>query len=182
MANRWGKSENSDRLHFLGLQNHGVQWLQLWNEKMLPPWKKSYDKPRWCVKKQRHHLVHKSPYSQNYGFSSSHVWMWELDHKEEWVLKNWCFWIVVLKKTLESPVDSKEIKPVNSKRNHSWILIGRTDTEAEAPILGPAGVKWKRPRCWERLKARGKVDDREWDGCRASLTQWTWIWANSRKK
>ena len=97
--------------------------------------------------------------------------MWELDHKEEWVLKNWCFWIVVLKKTLESPVDSKEIKPVNSKRNHSWILIGRTDTEAEAPILGPAGVKWKRPRCWERLKARGKVDDREWDGCRASLTQ-----------
>ena len=79
--------------------------------------------------------------SQSYGFSSSHVWMWELDHKEVWALKNWCFWTVVLEKTLESPLDCKEIKPVNSKRNQSWIFIGRTDAEAESPVLGPPGLK-----------------------------------------
>ena len=147
--------------------------------KTLAPWKKSYDKPRLHIKKQRYHFAEKDLYIQRCGFSSSHVWMWELDPKEGLVLKNWCFWAVVLEKTLESPLDSKEIKPANPKRNQSWIFIKRTDTEAEAPILGPSGVKWKRPRCWERLRARGKVDDREWDGWRASLTQWMWVWANS---
>ena len=82
-----------------------------------------------------------SPHSQNYGFSSSHVWLWELDHKEGWALKNWCFRTVVLEKTLESPFDSKEIKPVNCKGNQSWIFIGRTDAEAEAPILWPPDAK-----------------------------------------
>ena len=104
-------------------------------------WKKSYDKPRQCIKKQRHNFANKGPYSQNYGFSSSHVWMWELDYKEGWVLKNWCFWTVVLKKTLESPLDCKEIKPVSPEGNQSWIFIGRTNTEAEALILWPPDVK-----------------------------------------
>ena len=108
---------------------------------MLAPWKESYDKPRQYTKKQRHHFVNKGPHSQSYGFSSSHVWMWEFDHKEGWVLKNWCFWIAVLEKTLESPLDSKEIKPVNPKGNKPWITIGRTDAEAEAPIVRSPDVK-----------------------------------------
>ena len=108
---------------------------------MLASWKKSYDKPRQCIKKQRHHFANKGPSSQIYGFSSSRVWMWELDYKESWVPKNWCFWIVVLEKTLESPLDSKEVKPVRPKGNQSWIFIGRTDAEAEAPIAWPPDVK-----------------------------------------
>ena len=106
---------------------------------MLAPWKKSYDKPRQCIKKQRHHFANKGPYSQSYGFCSSHVQMRELDHKGGWVLKNWCFWTVVLEKTLESPLDCKEIKGVNSKGHQHWIFIGSTD--AEAPILWPSDVK-----------------------------------------
>ena len=108
---------------------------------MLAPWKKSYDKPREQIKKHRHHFANKGPYSQSYGFSSSHIWMWELDHKEGWAQKNWSFWIAVLEKTLESPLDSKEVKPVNPKGNHPWILIGRTDVEAESPILWPPDMK-----------------------------------------
>ena len=103
---------------------------------MRAPWKKSYEKP---IKKQRHHFADRGVYSQSYVFSSSHVWMWELDHKEGWVMKNWYFQIVVLEKTLESSLDSKVIKPVNSKGNQPWMLIGRTD--AEAPILWPPDVK-----------------------------------------
>ena len=97
--------------------------------------------PRQCIKKQRHHFANKGPSSQSYGFSSSHVWMWELDRKESWVLKNWCFWTVVLEKTLESPLDSKEIKPVNPKGNQSWLFIGRTDPEAVVPVLWPPDEK-----------------------------------------
>ena len=99
------------------------------------PWKKSYDQPRQHIKKQRHHFANKGRSSQSYGFSSSQVWMWESDHKEGWVLKNWWFWTVVIEKTLESPLDYKEIKPVNPKGNQSWIFTGRTDAEAESPIL-----------------------------------------------
>ena len=90
---------------------------------------------------QRHYFANKGPSSQGYGFSSSHVWMWELDYKESWALKNWCFWTVVLEKTLESPLDRKEIQPVHSKGNQSWIFIGRTDVEAETPILWPLDAK-----------------------------------------
>ena len=108
---------------------------------MLAPWKKSYDKLREHIKKQKHYFANKGPSSQGYSFSSSHVWMWELDCKENWVLKNWCFWTVVLEKTLESLLGCKEILPVNPKRKHSWILIGRTDAEAEAPILWPPDAK-----------------------------------------
>ena len=103
--------------------------------------KKSYDQPRQHIKKQRRYFANKSPSSQSYDFSSSHVWMWELDHKEGWVPKNCCFWTVVLEKALESPLDWKEIKPVHSEGDQSWILIGRTD--AEAPILwSPDAKNW----------------------------------------
>ena len=119
--------------------------------------------------------------SQSCGFSSSRVWMWELDYKESWALKNWCFWTVVLEKTLESPLDCKEIQPVNPKGNQPWIFIGRTDAEVETSVLWSPDVKnWhqKRPWCWERLKAR-EGDDRGWDGWMASPTQWTWVWVRS---
>ena len=108
---------------------------------MLAPWKKSCDQPRQHIKKQRHYFANKGPSSQSYGFSSRHVWMWELDYKESWAPMNWCFWTVVLKKTLESPLDSKEIKSVNLKGNQSWMFIGRINVEAETPVLWPPDVK-----------------------------------------
>ena len=117
-----------------------------------------------------------SLYRQSYGFSGIHVWMWKLDHKEGWAPENWCFWIVILEKTLEGPLDCKEIKPVNSKGNQSWLFIGRTDAEAEALILWPPDAKSQLIRKdpdvgkdWGQ-KRRG---DREWDGWVASLIQWT---------
>ena len=99
------------------------------------------DKPRQHIKKQTYHFANKGPSSQSYSFSSSHIRMWQLDHKEGWAPKNWCFWTVVLEKTLESPLVSKEIKPVHLKGNQPWIFTGRTDAEAEAPILWPPNVK-----------------------------------------
>ena len=135
----------------------------------------------------------KGPSRQSYSFSSSHVWMWELDYKESWALKNWCIWTVMLEKTLESSLDCGEIKPVNPKGNQLWIFRGRTDAEAETPILWPPDAKnamtqgipmmqghWKRPWCWERFKTGGEGDARGWDGWMASPTQWTWVWASSR--
>ena len=120
--------------------------------------------------------------SQGYGFSNSHVWMWELDCKESWALKNWCFWTVASEKTLESPLDCKEIQPVHPKGNQSWLFIGGTDAEAEAPILWPPPAKsWLiGPWCWEGLSAGGEGDDRGWDSWMASPTEWTWVWVNSR--
>ena len=110
---------------------------------MLSLWKESYDKPKQHIRKQRHHFANKSPYSQSYSFSSNHVWIWELDHKEGWALKNRCFRIVVLEKTLESPLNCKEIKLVNSKGNQPWIFIRRTDAKADIPILWPLdGKNW----------------------------------------
>ena len=96
---------------------------------------------RQHIKKQRHYFTNKGPSSQSYGFSSSHIWMWELDYKESWALKNWCFWTVVLEKTLDSPLNCKEIQPVHPKGNQSWVFIGRTDAEAETPALWPPDVK-----------------------------------------
>ena len=134
-------------------------------------------------KKQRHYFVNKGPSSQGCGFSCGHVWMWELDCKESWVWKNWCFWTVVLEKTLENPLNTKDIQPVHPKGNQSWIFIGRTDVEAETPILCPldaknrlickdpdAGKDWR----WEE---KGLTED---DGWMASPTQWAWVWVNSR--
>ena len=116
-------------------------------------------KSRDKKKKQRHHFDTKGPSSQSYGFSSSHVWMWELDHKESWALKNWCFWTVVLEKTLESPLDCKEFKPVNPKGNQPWLLIGRADAETETLILWPPNAKswliWKDP---DAGKVRGQEE------------------------
>ena len=115
----------------------------------IPPnsWKKSCDKPRHHIKNQRHYFVNKDLSSQGYGFSSGHVWMWELDYKESWVLKNLCFWTVILEKTLESSLNCKEIQPVHPERDQSWVFIGRTDVEAETPILWTPDVKswliWK---------------------------------------
>ena len=107
----------------------------------LAPWKKNYDQPRQHIKKQIHYFANKSLSSQSYSFSSSHVQMWELDYKESWAPKNWCFWTVMLENTLESPLDCKKIKTVNPKENQSWIFIGRTDAEAETPVLWPPDAK-----------------------------------------
>ena len=126
----------------------------------------SRDKTRQHIKKQRHYFANKGSYSQSCGFSSSHVWMWELDHKENWMLKNWCFWTIVLEKTLENPLDCKEFKPVNPKGNQSWIFISKTDAESEAQILGPQmeradslektlmleKIEGRRRRGWQRLR------------------------------
>ena len=146
---------------------------------MLAPWKKNYDQHRQHFKKQRHYFTNKGQSSQRYGFSGSHVWMWELDCKESWALKDWCFRTLVLEKTPESPLDCKEIKLLNHKRNHCWIFIGRTD--ACAPILWPPDVKnwliWKDPyagKDWRQDK-KGTTDD--W---MASLTQWAWDSVSSR--
>ena len=135
-------------------------------------------------KKQRHYFVNKGPSSQGYGFSSSHVWMWELDCEESWALKNWCFWTVVLEKTLESPLDCKKIQPAHPKGDQSWVFVGRTDAKAETPLANPLATSckklthWKRLWCWEWLEA-GEGDDRRWDGWMASPTRWTWAWVNS---
>ena len=109
--------------------------------------------------------------------------MWELECEESWAPKNWCFWTVVLEKPLASPLDCKEIRPVYPKGNQSWVFIGRTDTEAETPILWPPHAElthWKRPWCWEGLEAGGEGDDRGRDGWMASPTQCIWVWVNSR--
>ena len=111
----------------------------LW--KTLASWKRSYDQPRQHIKKQRHYFTNKGPSSQSYGFSNSHIWMWKLDYKESWVPKYWCFWTVVLEKTLESPLDCKETQPVHPKENQFWIFIRRTSAETETPILWPSDAK-----------------------------------------
>ena len=149
---------------------------------MLVPWKKSCDQPRHHIKKQKHYFAKKSPSVKAMTLPVV-VCMWELDYTESWVPKNWCFWTVVLEKTLESPLDCKEIQPVHPKGNQSWIFIRRTDAEAETPNTW---VTWcgelthlKRPWCWERLKVGGEWDDRGWDGWTASLSWWAWVWASS---
>ena len=135
MANRWGNNGNS----WQTLSSWTPKSLQMMTETMklktLAPWKKNYDQHRQHIKKQRYYFANKGLSSQSYGFSSSHVWMWVLDYKESWAPKNWCFRTVVLEKTLESPLDCIEIKPVHPKGNQSWIFIGRTNAEAETPIL-----------------------------------------------
>ena len=141
-----------------------------------------------------HNFANKGAYSQSYGFPSSqscgfpssHVRIWELHHKEGWALKNWCFQIVVLEKTLESPLDCKEIQPVNPKGDRPCIFIGRTDAKGEAPIPPILYLTW-RADSLEKILMLGKTEGsrrgrRGSDGWMASLTQWTWIWANSGKE
>ena len=142
---------------------------------MLTHWKKSYDQPRQHIKKQRYYLANKGLSSQSYGFSSNHVWMWELDYKESWVPKNWCFWTVVLEKTLESPLDSKEIQPIHPKGDQSWVsleglmlklklqyfchLMWRADSFEKTPMLGKT----------EGRRRRGQQRDGNRDGITDSM-------------
>ena len=151
-------------------------------------WKKSYDQPRQRIKKQRHYFANKGPSSQGYGFSSGHVGMWELHYKESWLQKNWCFWTVVLEKTLESPLDCKEIQPVHPKGNWSWIFIRRIDVEAETTIIRLPDAKiwliWKDLKLGKIKGGRRRVRQRmRWlDGITDSiaisfskLQDWWWI-------
>ena len=128
---------------------------------MLALWKESYDQPRQHIKNQRHYFANEGPSSQSYGFSSSHVWIWELDYKESWARKNWCFWTMVLEKTLESPLDCKEIHPVHPKGYQSWIFTGRTDAEAETPLLWPP---MQRADSFEKTLMLGKIEGRRRSG------------------
>ena len=136
-----GESQGCGSLVGCRLWGHTESGLKRLSSSSSTPWKKTYDQPRQHIKKQRHHFADKGLYGQSNGFSSRHVQIWELDHKEGWAPKNWCFQTVVLEKTLESPLESKEIKPVNPKGNQPWIFIGRTYAKAEAPILWPPDPK-----------------------------------------
>ena len=161
MANWWA---NSGRLYF-GAPKSLQMMTAAMKLKDACSLEEKYDQPRQHIKRQRHYFANKGPSSQGYGFCNSHVWMWELDYKESWVQKNWCFWTVVLEKTLESPLDCKEIQPVHPKGDQSWVFIGRTDVEAETPILWPLDVKswlvWKDPAArkdWG-LEEKGMTED-----------------------
>ena len=160
--------------------------MQPWISKTLASWKKSYDQPGQFIKKQRHYLPTKVRLVKTMVFPVVMYGCDSLDHKESGVPKNWCFWTVVLEKTLQSPLDNNEIKPVHPKGNQSWIFIGRTDAEAETPIFWPSDASYwligKRPWCWERLKAGGAGANRGWGGWMASPTQWTWVWVNYRSR
>ena len=177
-----GNNGNSERLYLGGASRSLQMVTAAMKLKVACSWKKSYDQPRQHIKKQRHYFVNKGPSSQGYGFSSSHVWLWEFDCEESWVSKNWWFWSVMLEKTLESPLDCKEIQPVHPKGDQTWVFIGKTDVEAETPTL----ATWcedlthlKRPWCWEGLGVGIEGDNRGWDGWMASRTQWPWVWVNS---
>ena len=181
MENKWGNNGNIDRLYFswapkslqmvtaaIKLKDSCSLKVKLWPT-------------RQHTKKQRHCFANKGLSNQSYDFPVV-MHECELDYKESWALKNWCCWTVVLEKTLESPLNCKEIQPVYPKGYQSWIFIGRTDAEAEMPIFWPSTAKnWlilKDPDA-ERLKVGGQEDDRGWDGLMASLTQWTWVWVSS---
>ena len=151
---------------------------------MLVSWKKDYDKPRQYIKKHSHYFANKDPYSQIYGFSGSHVQMLELDNKEGWVLKNWCFWTVVLEKTFESPLDCKQIKQVNPKRNQPWIFIERLMLKVKLRFFGQLMQRadsLEKTMMLVKIEGRSKGSNRGWDGSVASSTHWTWVWANSRR-
>ena len=147
--------------------------------------KGNYDQPRQHIKKQRHYFAKKCLSSQSYGFSSGHVWMWELDYKERWVPKNWCFWSVVLGKTLESPLHCKEIQPVHPKGNQFWIFTGRTDAKAETPILCPPDVKnWltgtdpDAGKDWRR-EEKGTTEDEMVGWHHQCNGRWVWVGSGS---
>ena len=184
MANRWEKMERVTDFIFLGSK---ITEDSDWTMKLLTAAMKLKDacsleeklKPIQSIKKQRHQFASKGLYSQSYGFSSSHVKMWELDHKVDWVLNNWCFQTVGLEKTLESLLDCKEIKPVNPKGTQSWIFSGRTDAEPEAPILWPPDAK---SMMFIKTEGRREEGNSRWDGWMALLTQWTRVWANSGRQ
>ena len=135
------------------------------------------------IKKQRHYFDNKGPSSQGYGFSSGHVWMWDLDCEESWAQKNWCFWTVVLEKTLESPLDCKEIQPVHPQGDQSWCSLEELMLKLKLQYFGqlmPRLDSLEKTLMLGRIEGRRKGDDRGWDGWVASLTWWTWVWVDSR--
>ena len=148
---------------------------------MLTPWKESYDRPRQHIKKQRHYLVNKGPSSQGYGFSSGHAWMWALEYKERWVLKNSCFWIMVLEKTFESlglqgdPTSLSYRRPVLGVLWKDWCWSWNANTLA---TWCEEWTHWKRPWCWEMLRAGGEGDNRGWHVWMASSPRWAWVWVD----
>ena len=182
MANRWGNNRNSDRLYFLGLQNHCEWWLPPWNEKMLTPWKKSFDQPKQHINKQRCYFADKGPSSQSYCFSSSHVWFWELDHKENWALKNDFFERWYWRRLLRVPWTArrsnlsilKEISPKYSleglllklKLQYFGHLMWIIESLEKTVMLG-------------KIEGGGEGDNRGWDGWMASPSWWIWVWASS---
>ena len=166
MTNRWENNGNSDRLFFWG--GWAPKSLQMVTAAM--KLKDAYSleeklwQPRQHIKKQRPTFTNKVLSSQSYGFSSSHVWLWELGYKESWALKNWCFWTVVLENPLESPLNCKEIQPVPPEGNQSWIFIGRTDAEAETPILWPSDAK-------NRLIGKDPDAEKDWRQDEKGMTE-----------
>ena len=184
MANRWGNSGNSDRLFFWAPKSLQMVTaaMKLKDACSLEEKHRQHikEKPRQHIKKQRHYIANKGPSSQSYGFSSSHAWMWELDSKESWAPKNWCFWTVVLEKTLESLLDCK-IKSILKEINPEYSFEGLM-LKLKLQYFGHLMqwmTQWKRPWCWETLRAREEGGDRGWDGWMASPTRWTWVWVAS---
>ena len=152
-------------------------------EGTLAPRKKSYDKFRQCSKKQRHHFADKGPYWQSYGFSSSHVWMWELDHKEGWVQKIWCFWTLLWRRLLRAPWTARRSNQSILKEISPGCSLERLMLKLKLQYFGTwceELTDLKRPWCWESLRAGGEGDDRGWDGWMESPTQWIWVCVNSR--
>ena len=179
---REGKVRSPIYTGFLCLERKHLLIQKLWACSLYAAYNfpQSYDQPRQHIKNQRHYFADKGPSCQCCGFSSSHVSMWELDYKESWAMKNWCFWTVVLEKTLESPLDCKAIQPVHLKGHQPSVFIGKTDVEAETPILWPSGVKsWligKDPdagKHW-RQEEKGMTEHEEMNdmllACRRALT------------
>ena len=168
-----GKQWKQWQTLFWGLQNHCTWWLQPWNYKSLAPWKKSCDQPRQHIKKQKHCFTNKGPSSWRYGFSCGHVWTWELDCEEGWAPRNWCFWTVVLEKTLESPLDCKEIHQSILKEIYPGIslegmmlklkfqyfghLMRRADSLEKTLMLG--GIGGRRRRGWQRMRWLDGITD-----------------------
>ena len=182
-------------LPFLGLQNHCVWWLQPRNQKMIASWQERDDKPRQCGEKQRHYFANKGPYNQGSGLPRGHVWLWELDHKEGKTPKSCCLRTVVQEKTPESPLEGKEIKPVDLKGDQPWIFTGRNDAKAEASVfwssdanrrligkVPSAGIDWgQKEKRASKDEMEGEEGVRGWVGWTASLMQLAWTWANSRR-
>ena len=156
MTNRWQKWKQWQIL-FSSAPKPLPMVIEAMKLKAIAPLKQSYDKPRWCIKNQKHHFANKCLYNQSYGFSSSRVWMWELDYKEGWVLKNWCFWTVVLWKTLESPLDSKGIKPVNPKVSQPWTFMGGLMLRLKLQYFGHL---MRRANSLEKTLKMGKIESR----------------------
>ena len=179
MANRWRKCGNCQISFSWALKSmQMVTAATLEIKRSLLPGRIAMTNLDSVLKSRDNHFANKGLYSQSYGFSSSHVWMWELAHKGGWELKNWCFWTVVLEKTLESPLDSKEIKPVNPKGSQPWIFIGRTGAEAGAPILWPPDAKsWLTGKDLDAEKDWGQKEKTAWED---KMVGWHY-WLNGNK-